>query len=87
MLGGFSSEQPMDMEVTNMVMTLRPQIQAKLMCTYNIFVPVSFRSQLVAGMRYQVRIAVDDGKNIFVLIDQALPCAGGECTVTEAQLA
>ncbi len=82
MCGGFTNEQPMDAEIMARVNAMRPQIEARAGMKYAIFVPVSYASQMVAGINYRVRVAVDGGHNLFVTLFEDLPCNGGNCSIT-----
>ena len=82
--GEFGPEQPLDPEINSLVLSQKSQIEAKLGAHFNIFVPISYQAQAVAGMNYNVKIAVDNGRSIFVTIFEDLPCNGGEVSITEA---
>ena len=86
MSGGYTSENPMDEEVRSLVMSQKYQIEAQVGKSFSIFVPVSYQTQVVAGINYRVRIAVDGGKNVYTTIYQALPCAGGSLSVSGASI-
>ena len=86
MLGGFTNEQPLDAETSAIIYGQKAQIEARLGTHFNIFVPVSFQSQVVAGINYTFRVAVDNGKNVVCKIFQALPHEGGAISVTEASI-
>uniref|UniRef100_A0A8C2FBR4 Cystatin domain-containing protein n=1 Tax=Cyprinus carpio TaxID=7962 RepID=A0A8C2FBR4_CYPCA len=55
---------------------------------FQIFIPVVYSSQVVEGMNYMVKVLVDvdgDGVCVHALIFQALPCYGGELSLTKIQ--
>ena len=81
--GGYTPEKQITPEVTAIAMQMKTQIQAKMMFHYEVYVPVSFQTQVVAGTNYRIRIAVEDGKSIIATVYQALPCAGGALSLTE----
>ena len=85
MQGGYGAENPMDADVQTMTMQLKPQIEAKMGKAFPVFVPISYKTQVVAGINYQVRIGVADGKSLCVIINEQLPCAGGAKSLTDAK--
>ena len=84
--GGFTNEQPMDADMHTLIMAQKGAIEAKLGKGFTIFVPVSYQSQVVAGLNHKVRIAVNGGQSIYADLYEALPCAGGSVSVTNACL-
>jgi len=83
--GGFTGEKPMDKDTMDMVMAQKAHIESKAGKSYSIFVPVSYTTQVVAGINYKVRVAVNDGKNIIVTIFQDLPHNGGAITISDVK--
>eukprot|EP00830_Metopus_es_P015584 TRINITY_DN4531_c0_g1_i1.p1 TRINITY_DN4531_c0_g1~~TRINITY_DN4531_c0_g1_i1.p1 ORF type:complete len:107 (+),score=17.68 TRINITY_DN4531_c0_g1_i1:72-392(+) len=87
MPGGFSSEKPMVPEVQAMALSLKTQIEAKIGQYFSVFTPLTYRTQVVAGTNYSIRISVNGGKTITAIVYQTLPCLGGTLTVTSASIA
>ena len=73
MCGGFTGEKPMDDETKQMVMNLQGQILQR--CASNAiitFEPVSYKTQVVAGLNYKIRVKIAPNKFIFVTVYQNL---------------
>jgi cystatin-A/B len=72
--GGMSSTSAINPEFFAKIVSLKAGIQAQAGMTFTTFEPVSYKSQVVAGMNYRVKIRVDDGKFIHAKIYEPLPC-------------
>ena len=83
MLGGFSEENPVDEEVSQLVNSLRNVVESRMNTQYHVFEPISFTCQLVAGTNYEVRVRVGDEQYISVNFFQPLPCYGTELELTD----
>ncbi|KAI9202049.1 cystatin-A [Polychytrium aggregatum] len=55
-----------DPKIVQLVQDLKPQIEAKTSATYSTFVPVAYRSQVVAGTNYYVKIQVADNPPSYI---------------------
>ena len=86
MEGGFGPENPLDAEASQVIYGQKAQLEARLGTHFNIFVPVSYSSQVVAGINYRFRVAVDNGKTVYATIFQDLPHNGGAVTINDASL-
>eukprot|EP01022_Parablepharisma_sp_SALTPOND_P029513 TRINITY_DN737_c0_g1_i3.p1 TRINITY_DN737_c0_g1~~TRINITY_DN737_c0_g1_i3.p1 ORF type:complete len:332 (-),score=3.28 TRINITY_DN737_c0_g1_i3:181-1176(-) len=80
--GAYGDYRKMDKEVEDMVVSLRPGIEEACGLNHVIFVPVSYRTQVVAGINYMVRIATEGITNLSVTIFKELPCHGGKYYLT-----
>ena len=84
--GGYSHEKPADADVIGMANTFKSQIQAQTGKHFSTFTPVSYQVQVVAGLNYKIRIAIDGGKHVIATIYEQLPCAGGSRSLTDVKL-
>ena len=84
MCGGHSNAKEITPEVTEMVNSVRGQIETQLNSTFEVFEPVSYTTQVVAGTNFTVKIRVGDGVFVSVKIFRPLPCNGTELEVTGA---
>ena len=82
--GGHSEEGPIDPEMQALAVSMKAEIEAKVGKSFTVFAPVSYTSQVVAGMNYRVRISVDEGKTIIATIYKPLPCYHQPNKVTSA---
>lgn len=85
MCGGHSQDKPMDDEVTQMINSLRPQIESHMNRTFNQFEGQSYTTQVVAGTNYRVKIQVGENQFISVTIFKSLPCNGTELKILNAE--
>ncbi|KAL9641443.1 hypothetical protein ABK040_013369 [Willaertia magna] len=60
MAGGLHNAQPADQEVQNVVDAVKGEVESKLNKKLNKFQAISYRSQVVAGMNYFVKVEIDD---------------------------
>jgi cystatin-A/B len=66
--GGMKEPQPMTDEVREMVLSIRSEIEAKAGKNFSTFNPVSYATQVVAGVNYFVKIEVGNGEFIHARI-------------------
>ncbi|NWH66655.1 CYTA protein, partial [Geococcyx californianus] len=52
---------------------VKPQLEKKLNRTYPIFKAVEYRTQVVAGVNYCIKVQVSDDEYVHLLVFQALP--------------
>ncbi|XP_051749034.1 cystatin-B-like isoform X2 [Ctenopharyngodon idella] len=83
--GGFIPEKPVTPEEVKICREMKPFIEAKAGANFRAYIPLSFRTQVVAGVKYLVKVYVGVDKCVHVMIFQALPCNGGKLTVTGVQ--
>ena len=74
MCGGYSEDRAPDDHVKKLVKDFESQIKSQLKGNADTLEVVSFKSQVVAGMNYDIRIKVDGSKFINVVIYETLPC-------------
>ena len=79
--GGFTPERPADAEIQVIANSIKGDVEAQLLTTYTKFFVVSYSSQVVAGIKYRMKIEVDDGL-ILVEAFESLPYAGGLASLT-----
>jgi cystatin-A/B len=66
--GGLSNVRPADEEINLIVQSVKPEIESKAGRTFADLKPVSYSTQIVAGMNYFVKLASPDGSFIHVRI-------------------
>ncbi len=67
-VGGWSDEKAVDENVVKLVNSLKADIETEVGQTFSMFTPILFRSQVVAGINYKVKIAVDNSEYVHVSI-------------------
>ncbi|NP_001373748.1 cystatin-like [Danio rerio] len=83
--GAWSNEAPVTLEVLKICLQVKETIQAKIPVNCDDFIPHTFRSQLVAGTNYLVKVFIAGDECAHVWIFQDLPCNGGKLTVPDVQ--
>lgn len=84
MCGGFTDYTPIKNDVKQLAMSHKSDAESKLGLTFSLYKPVEFKSQVVAGTNYLVKVKVDNGKHIEVKIHKPLPCNGTQTHLMEA---
>jgi cystatin-A/B len=82
MCGGKGQVNPADESIVEMVNNVRSEVEAQANASYTVFEAVSFRSQVVAGTNFFVKVRVDGDQYVHVRIFRALPCNGGGLQVS-----
>lgn len=81
--GGKGNAQVPDAELSQLFVSVKPQVEANANLTFTTFEPVSYRSQVVAGTNYFVKFKVDGDKYVHARIFKPLPCYGTELQVSD----
>ncbi|XP_051748738.1 cystatin-B-like isoform X1 [Ctenopharyngodon idella] len=83
--GGFTPEEPVTPEEEKICREVKSDIEEKAGTNFDVYIPLSFASQIAEGTNYLAKVYVGVDKCVHVMIFQALPCNGGELTVTGVQ--
>jgi len=75
--GGTSEVKEMTPEVIEICNQIKAALEEKLGAPCDVFEPKSFKSQVVAGTNYFVKVHVGNEKHVHLRIYQKLPCYGG----------
>ena len=67
-VGGWSDEKSVDEKVMSLANSLREEIESQVSQQFSVFTPVVFKSQVVAGINYKIKIEVDNAEYIHVSI-------------------
>jgi hypothetical protein len=84
MMGGFGDAKQVTDEVKTLCDGLKEKIEAQCNKSFDTWEPICYKTQVVAGTNYLVKIKVAEGDFVHAKIFKALPCNGGECSVTTA---
>ncbi|KAK7172538.1 hypothetical protein R3I93_002604 [Phoxinus phoxinus] len=90
-IGGFTTVQPVTEEVKDICHEVKSQMEKKAGFRFKDFIPILYKSQLVAGANYLVKVDICQGNGgkedecVHALIFQALDCNGGKLSVTGVQ--
>nr|XP_021332055.1 cystatin-B-like [Danio rerio] len=83
--GGWSEEESVTLEVIQICLQVRKSILEKITISSDIFIPLTFRYQIVAGRNLLFKVYVGEDTCAHVMIFQALPCNGGNLNVEDVQ--
>lgn len=78
MCGGFTGAQPADDQVKNIANEIKPKLEAATNKKYGEFEAVSYKTQVVAGTNYVIKVKVGNNEFVHVKVFQPLPCNGTE---------
>lgn len=78
MCGGFTQNKPMDDEVKAIANEMKPKVETAMNKTFGVYEPVCYKTQVVAGVNYSIKVKVDGGKYLHMKIFKPLPCNGTE---------
>ncbi|XP_043556909.1 cystatin-A1-like [Chiloscyllium plagiosum] len=81
--GGTSSEKTVTPEVQQIAYSMKSEIEEKANRTYDVFVVKSFKTQIVAGINYFMKIHVGGDDYIHVKIYEDLPCRNSKKEVSD----
>ncbi|XP_048044026.1 cystatin-B-like isoform X3 [Megalobrama amblycephala] len=84
-VGAWTSEKVVTPEMEDICLKVKSDIEKKARATFEIYIPLSFGTQIVAGKNHLVKVYIGVDKCVHAMITQALPCDGGKLTVTGVQ--
>ncbi|XP_003202689.1 cystatin-A [Meleagris gallopavo] len=85
MTGGLSDPKPATPEVQHLADQVKPQLESRENETYNIFTAIIYRTQVVAGINYFIKVQSSDNEYIHLRIFQALPQENQDPSLTDYQ--
>ena len=85
MCGGFGQASDADAEVKNIAKQVKQQTEQKLGKTFTEFEAVKYKTQVVAGTNYLIKVKVGSDQYVHIKVWKKLPCNGGELSLSEAQ--
>ncbi len=85
MRGGYSCDEEINDRVSEIINSARNDIEAKAGMNFAQFTPIKYKSQVVQGTNYSVKIKVSDNDYIHAVIFEDLPCYGGNIEVFEVR--
>ena len=83
LVGGWNETSELPEDVYNLVVSLKEGVEGHAQATFEIFHPVKYRQQVVAGMNYWVKVQVGESTFIHVKIFKPLPHTGQPPQVSE----
>ena len=73
MPGGLTEARPADTEIQKIATTVKPQLEEKTKKTYEKFEAIIYRTQVVAGINYYIKVHVGGNSYVHIIVFQNLP--------------
>ncbi|XP_047424814.1 cystatin-A-like [Mugil cephalus] len=83
--GGWSETEPATEEIQRICDEVKGQVEERTNTKYGIFRALQYRSQVVEGTNYLIKIHAGGFTYLHVMVFEALPCDGGKKLVTGVQ--
>ena len=82
-VGGPSEEKEADNEIKQMVAELKAKVEEKRNTTFSTFEAVKYRSQVVNGVLYRIKVKVGDNEYLHLRVLKNLPHNGGNVVLRQ----
>uniref|UniRef100_A0A8D0GJR0 Cystatin B n=1 Tax=Sphenodon punctatus TaxID=8508 RepID=A0A8D0GJR0_SPHPU len=73
MTGGLSGTHPATPEIQRLVEKVKPQLEEKENKTYLLFKAIEYKTQVVAGTNYFIKVHCDTDEYVHLRVFQSLP--------------
>ena len=71
--GGLTEPRPATPEIQEIANKVKPQLEEKTKKTYEKFEAVEYKSQVVAGINYYIKVHVGGNSYVHIIVFQNLP--------------
>jgi cystatin-A/B len=83
MVGGYGEVKEATDEIRALCEEIRSDTETKIGKTFGIWEPVCYKTQVVAGTNYRIKIRVSDNEFVHIKVHKPLPNTGNPCEVKE----
>ncbi len=83
MCGGYGDVTVADEQIQQVADSVKASVESRMNTTLNTYKAISYKSQIVAGTNYKIKVQVGDDKYIHIKVFADLPCYGGEIELTD----
>lgn len=83
--GGTGDSKPADAEINELCQQVKGHAEAHANKKFEVFEPVEYKSQVVCGTNYFVKVKVGAEEHVHVRVHKTLPHAGSELSVHSMQ--
>ncbi|XP_034025351.1 cystatin-B-like isoform X2 [Thalassophryne amazonica] len=86
LVGGFSDVKDADEEIQQLCDQVKTQVEGKAGKNFAVFIAKQYKSQVVAGTNYIIKVYVGDDEYVHLQIYKKLPCYGGTVELSKVQV-
>ena len=84
-LGGKGDTKDADANVKKLANDVKADVEKSLGTTFTVFDAVSYKTQVVAGTNFFVKVKVGDDKYVHLTVWKKLPAQGGALVLSKAE--
>ncbi|KAJ3611829.1 hypothetical protein NHX12_021842 [Muraenolepis orangiensis] len=83
--GGFGAVKEAGEDVQELCNGVKASVEGKTNQKYDVFVAKSYKSQVVNGVNYLIKVHVGGDEHLHLRVHKALPCYGGAMSLHGVQ--
>ncbi|XP_053198459.1 cystatin-B-like [Scomber japonicus] len=85
MCGGLATENPADDAIQKICESMKPHAESKAGKSYDVFNAKSYKTQVVQGTNYFIKVHVGGDDHVHLRVYEKLPCYGGGLELSNMQ--